>query len=413
VPSTSAARSAAPEPGGVRGEESFEGKTAHLLDATRLASLEAFIEEGQRASKIPGVAVAILQGGKVVFEKGFGVRALGTKDPVTPNTLFRVASITKPLTSLMVAALVAEGRFNWDTRVVDLYRGFAVGDADLTRKLTVRDSLCACTGIPYDNLGIDFEYSGVSAEMLIERMKALTPTAGFGEKIQESNPLIAAAGYVAAHALDPKMPLEEAYEKAMRDRVFGPLGMTATTFDPAVVARSEHASPHLRENLAFEWALSPPDVGAWITPINPSAGAWSTVSDLARVLAMELASGRAPDGKQVFAEKELLARREPRTHAGEKSRYGLGLYADNHRGLRVYGTAGHAPGYSSTLFFLPDHGVAGVLLTNADPPNLLASRFQRRVLEILFDGRDEAREELLLGLSRVPAKPRPTAETCT
>jgi CubicO group peptidase (beta-lactamase class C family) len=384
-------------------EETFEGKTAHALDATRLVSLEAFVEEGRRAAKIPGIAVAIVQGGKVVFAKGFGVRALGRRAPVTPNTLFRIASLTKPLTSLMVAALVTEGKLDWDTHVTELYRDFAVGDADLTKKMTVRDALCACTGVPYDNLGTDFEYLGVSAEKWLERTKELVPTTAFGETVQESNPMIAAAGYVAAHAFAPTKPLGEAYDRAMRDKVFGPLGMTATTFDPKVVARSEHASPHLRENVNFDWALAPSDVNAWLAPMNPSMGAWSTVSDLAKVLAMELANGRTPDGKQAFAEKELRARREPRARRSEKSRYGLGLYVDDYRGVRIYGTAGHAPGYSSDLFFLPDHDVAGVMLTNADPPSPLTSRFQRRVLELLFDGRDEAREDLLLDLKKQEA----------
>ena len=376
-------------------EETFEGKKAHPLDAARLASLEAFIEDGRRAAKIPGVAVAILQGGKVVFEKGFGVRALGKNDLVTPNTLFRIGSITKPLTSLMIAALVTDGRFDWDTRVTEVYPSFALGDAELTKKLTMRNILCACTGIPYDNVGTDFEYAGVTAEKWLERMKELTPTKGFGETIQESNPMLAAAGYVAAHAVDPKRPLAEAYDMAMRDKVFGPLGMKATTFDSNVAARSDHASPHIRD-AKFDWVLSPPDATAWFPAMNPAIGAWSTASDLAKVLEVELGNGKTADEKRVFAEKELLARREPQTSAGDKGSYGLGLYVDKIEGIRLYGTAGHSLGYSANMFFLPDQGVAAVMLTNVDPPNPLASRFRRRLFELLFDGRDEAREDLAL-----------------
>ncbi len=399
-PSASAAQSVSPAP--VAGE-TFEGKKAHPLDPARLASLEAFIEEGRRASKIPGVAVAVVQGGRVVFEKGFGVRALGEKDPVTPNTLFRIASLTKPLTSLMVAALVAEGRLDWSAHVTDLYRDFALGDAGLTKKVTIRDALCACTGIPYDNLGTDFEYAGVSVERWLGRMKELAPTAAFGEKVQESNPMVTAAGYVAGHAFAPKLPLGEAYDKAMRDEVFGPLGMKSTTFDPKAAARSDQASGHLRENAELEWVVSPPKVTAWMTLMNPSMGAWSTVSDLSKVLQMELAGGKAADGKQVFAEKELTARREVRARSNAESAYGLGMYVDDYRGVRIYGTAGHAPGYSSNLFFIPEQGVGAVILTNGDPPTPLTSRFQRRLLELLFDGHDEAREALLADLKKQEA----------
>ncbi len=395
TPSAAPSSTAEPEvvkPKGVA-EETFEGKKANTLDAARLASLEAFIEDGRRTAKIPGVAVAIVQDGKVVFEKGFGVEALGKEEPVTPNTLFRIASITKPLTSLMVAALVSEGKLDWDTRVTELYPGFAVGDAELTKKMTMRNMLCACTGIPYDNLGTPYQYSGVSAEKWLERMVELAPVAAFGEKIQESNPMFAAGGYVAAHSFNPNRPVAEAYEKAMRDKVFVPLGMTATTFDSKLVERSDHASPHLRD-LSFDASLSSSDGSGWFTLMNPGVGAWSTVSDLAKMLEMELGNGKSSEGKQVFAEKELLARRAPQIHGSDKGNYGLGLYVDENRGVRSYGTAGHAAGYTSTMFFLPDHGVAAVMLTNVGYPNPLTSQFQRKVLELLFDGRDEAKENL-------------------
>jgi CubicO group peptidase (beta-lactamase class C family) len=385
-------------------EETFAGKRAHPLDAVRLASLQAFIENGRREAKIPGIAVAVVQDGRVVFEKGFGVKALGKNDPVTPNTLFRIASITKPLTSLMIAQLVSEGKLRWDTQVTQLYPGFAVADGELTKKLTLRDLMCACTGIPDDNLGTPFEYSQVSAEKLLERMKTLSPTAAFGTAIQESNPMMAAAGYVSAHVLEPKKPLAQAYDDSMREKVFGPLAMSATTFDAKVVARSDHASPHLRENVEYAPVLSAIDAAEWVTPLNPAAGAWSTVSDLAKVLEMELASGKTHDGKQLFAAQELMARREPQGRCGEQCSYGLGFYVENVDGIRVDGTAGHAPGFSSSLFFLPDNGVAAVVLTNIDPPNPFTSAFERRLLELLFDGRDEATEALSRHLKRDEAR---------
>src|SRR5262249_38247388 len=152
----------------------------------------------------------------------FGVRELGKPEPVTPNTRFAIASLTKPLTTLMVAALVSEGKIAWETRVVDLYPSFALGDAELTKKLTVRHMLCQCTGVPYDNLGPHVDYAGVTPEKMIERMKALSPTAPLRDKFLYSNPMAAAGGYIAAHAYDPRAPLAVAYEKALRDKVLVP-----------------------------------------------------------------------------------------------------------------------------------------------------------------------------------------------
>ncbi|HVK70744.1 MAG TPA: serine hydrolase [Polyangium sp.] len=375
-------------------EESFKDKPAHTLDAARLQKLDAFLEESRSALKIPGLAVAIVQNGKVVLEKGYGVKELGKKAPVTPDTMFRIASMTKPLTSLMIAGLVDEGKFTWDTHVTELLPTFALGDAELTKRLSVRNILCACTGIPYDNVGTEFEYANVSPEKMLDRVKLLKPTTGFGETFQYSNTMIAAAGYVAAHAAEPKKPLAEAYEKTMKAKVFGPLGMKNTTFDAKVVARGDHASPHNR-NAKAEMELAPSDTAAWITPLNPGGGAWSTVRDLSKVLLMELAKGKTSDGKQVISEPNLLARREPQSRDGENASYGLALAAVTSYGVRFYGHGGGLAGYSSNMFFLPDHGIGAVILANIGAPDpLVYVQFRRKLFELLFDGRDEAVEDL-------------------
>jgi CubicO group peptidase (beta-lactamase class C family) len=374
-------------------EESFEGKAAQPLDAQKLGDLESFIEDGRRAWQIPGLAVAVVQGGKVVYERGFGTKQLGRRAPVTPNTMFRIASMTKPLTSLMMASLVDEGRFAWDTPVTTLLPSFALGDVELTKKLTMRNILCACTGIPYDNVGTVFESAGLSAEAVIERMKQLQPTTGYGETFQYSNAMIAAAGFVAAHAVAPKRPMADAYRAAMQTRLFAPLGMQHTTFDPKVVARADHALPHNR-NAKLQMELSRTDTSAWIDALNPGGGAWSTVHDLSRVLLMELARGKMADGKQLISETNLLVRREPQARAGEKYSYGLALDVEKYRDVRVYGHGGALMGYTSYMFFLPDHDVAAVMLTNVGFPNpFVHAQFRRKVLELLFGGRDEARED--------------------
>ncbi|WP_437677880.1 serine hydrolase domain-containing protein [Sorangium sp. So ce131] len=380
------------KPEGVE-EESFRGKAAHALDEGRLRELASFIEEGRRAANVPGIAVAILQGGKVVFERGFGVRELGKEAPVTPDTLFRLASTTKPLTSLMLAVLVDEGKFGWDTPVTQVFPAFAVGDAELTRRMTMQNLLCGCTGIPYDNLGTDFEYAGVTAEDALARLKDLAPTTAFGEAYQYSNALLAAAGYVAAHALYPRKPLGPAYYEAMRAKVFGPLGMKATTFDVAAVKRAEHASAHDRSP-SYDMAATPFPATGWTGPLDPSWGAWSSVRDLSRYLAMEMGKGKTPEGRRVVSEANLVKRWEPQARSGDMTRYGLAFAIETYRGVQVLGHPGGAWAYTSDLFFLPEHDVGAVMLSNVDSPNPFGGIFRRKLFELLFDGRDEAREDL-------------------
>ncbi|WP_438024004.1 serine hydrolase [Sorangium sp. So ce233] len=375
-------------------EESFEGKKAHVLDEARLRELESFIEEGRKTADVPGMAVAVLQGGKVVFERGFGVRELGKKDPVTPNTLFRIASTTKPLTSLMIAVLVDEGKFGWDTPVTQVLPSFAVGDAELTRRMTMQNLLCGCTGIPYDNLGTDLEYAAVTPEAALARMRDLAPTTGFGEAYQYSNALLAAAGYAAAHALYPKRPLGAAYYEAMRAKVFGPLGMRSTTFDVGAVKRADHASAHDRSP-SYEMVATPFPATHWTAPLDPSWGVWSNVRDLSKYLLMERGKGKTPEGKRVVSEANLLKRREPQSRSGDLTRYGLAFTIETYRGVQVLGHPGGAWAYGADLFFLPEHDVMAVMLTNVDFPNPFSIRvFRRKLFELLFDGRDEAREDL-------------------
>ena len=88
---------------------------------------------------VPGVSIAVVQGGDVVYLNGFGVRAFGSTQPVTPDTMMMIGSVTKSMTTMLAGTLVDDGRLTWDTRLVDLLPDFAVGDPELTRS-----SRCAC-----------------------------------------------------------------------------------------------------------------------------------------------------------------------------------------------------------------------------------------------------------------------------
>jgi CubicO group peptidase (beta-lactamase class C family) len=157
-------------------EESFKGKTARPLDPPRLRELERFAEAARAKLGIPGVGIALIQGGKISFEKGLGVRELGKPAPVTPRTLFLIGSITKSMTSLMMAALVDRGKLAWDTPVTELYPGFALGDPEATRKLKLQHTVCACTGLPRQDLEFLFEYQGITPERRLEEMRSMKLT---------------------------------------------------------------------------------------------------------------------------------------------------------------------------------------------------------------------------------------------
>ncbi|HKA88489.1 MAG TPA: serine hydrolase domain-containing protein [Haliangiales bacterium] len=374
-------------------KESFAGRKAHPFDAERQKQLGEFIEEWRKKTFVPGVAIAVTQGGKIVYEKGFGVRLLGKNDPVTPETLFMIGSNTKSLTSLLMARLVDRKVFSWSTPVTLLLPSFALGDEKVTRSLTMKHTVCACTGLPRQDLEFIFEYAHATPEDRVASMKAMVPTTGFGETFQYSNTMVSTGGYVAAHALHPTLKLGPAYDKAMQDEVFGPLGMRATTLDFRRAAAANHAMPHAR-GFAPEYRPIPLEWEGGVTSVRPAGAAWSNVRDMSRYVLVELAKGVTPEGKRVVSEDNLLARRDPQVKISDEASYGLGLMVTTDHGLAIVQHGGNNLGFSSDMYFLPEHDIGVVVLTNGGGTNPYMAAVRRRLFEILFDGKPEAAENL-------------------
>ena len=169
-----------------------------------------------KAVGVPGVAVAVLQEGKVVLAEGYGVRQLGRSEKVDAETLFMVGSNTKAMTTLMLAKLVDEGKMGWETPVTTLLPTFRLGDADTTRQVKVKHLVCACTGLPRQDLEWIFEYEGETPVNALDTLATMQPTSAFGEMFQYSNLLAAAAGFVGGHVAYPQQELGVAYDNAMQ-----------------------------------------------------------------------------------------------------------------------------------------------------------------------------------------------------
>lgn len=374
-----------------RGEarESFAGKKAHPLDSARLAELATFVEETQRRTGVPGVAVGIVENGKVVFSGGYGVRTLGKPEKVDGDTKFMVASNTKALATLMLAKLVDDKKLTWDTAATSLLPGFALGDADTTGKVQVKHLICACTGLPRQDMEWLFQWHGVTPADVMKLLGTMQPTTGFGELFQYSNPLAAAAGFIGGHVAYPKLELGAAYDKAMQTMVFDPLGMKVTTHDFARARRGNVAAPHAPD-IDGTTRLAIATVNEAIIPVRPAGGAWSSVNDMLAYVQMELAEGTLPDGSRYISRDALLARRAPQVAVGSDATYGMGLIVSNTYGTPVVHHGGDMIGFHSDMLWLPEHGVGAVILTNGDPGWLIRTMFRRKLLEVLFDGRPEA-----------------------
>ena len=382
--------------------ESFAGKKAHRLDDQRLAALTEFIETGRKQLDIPGVALGVVQDGKIVLAAGFGVREIGKATPVDAETLFITASNGKALTTLMLAKLVEAGKLSWDTPVSTLWPQFQLGDAAITRQVRVKHLICACTGLPRRDLEISFEGENATPATTMQLLATVQPTSQFGELFQYSNLMAAAGGYLGGHLLYPQHELGAAYDTAMQTLVFDPLGMKATTTDYARAQAGNHAAPHAR-NIDGNTVIASMGLNYADLPSRPSGAAWSNVHDMLRYVQMELANGLLPNGKRYIAENILLARREPQVTTGSDEYYGMGLKIDRIWGVPVIHHGGTMVGYSSDMIWLPEHGVGAVILTNADSGNALRARFRRRLLEVLFDGKPTAADDVASSAQQLTA----------
>lgn len=369
--------------------ETFAGKKAHTLDAARIAALSKFVEDGQKATGVPGVSVGIVQDGKVVFAGGFGVRDLGSDAKVDADTLYMIASNTKGLTTLLLAKLVEQGKITWKTPVTSLLPGFKLGDADTTSRVLVEHLICACTGLPRKDMEWLFQYQGLTPAGAMATLAAVQPTSKFGEMFQYSNLLAGAAGFVAGHVVYPDLELGAAYDKAMQTMVFDPLGMKATTFDYAKALSGNHASAHAPD-IDGKPAHAVFDLDYSVLPLRPAGAGWSNVNDMLKYVAMELANGTLPDDTRYIGKEPLLARREKKVPIGQDAVYGMGLMVDSTYGVPVVHHGGDLIGYHSDMIWLPEQNVGAVVLTNGDLGSVIRSSFQRKLLEVLFDGNPQA-----------------------
>ncbi|WP_243042802.1 serine hydrolase domain-containing protein [Dyella sedimenti] len=383
--------------------ESFAHRKAHALDAGRIEALKDFVDGARKAYDVPGVGLGLIDHGKVVFAGGLGVREVGKVDPIDAETLFMIASNTKALTTLMLARLVDEKKFGWDTPVVEVMPSFKLGNADTTRQVLIRHLICACTGMPRQDMEWLLNSRDATPETVMKALAGMQPTSKFGELFQYSNLMAAAAGYIGAHVLYPDLELGAAYDLAMQKQVFDPLGMRQTTFDYDRAMLGDHATPHGLD-VDGHVAVASMAINDTIRAARPAGAAWSSVADLLRYVQVELAEGLLPDGKRYVSKEALLERRKPNVAIGTTASYGMGLMVDRTWGVPVVHHGGDLAGFHSDMLWLPEQGVGAVILTNADTGAYLRGPFQRRLLEVLFDGKPLAQGDIDAGVKRLKAQ---------
>lgn len=262
-------------------------------------TLDAIVADVMAASDVPGVAVAVVHDGRVVVTKGYGLRETGTDDVVDAETVFQVASLSKPISSTVVAGVVGRGDVAWDQPVFELLPEFELGDDFVTDNVTIADLYSHRSGLPGKTAGNDLEQLGYERSEIVERLRYL-PLAPFRSTYSYSNfgltvgAMAAAAGYGTS------------FEQMADEVLFEPAGMTSTSFRHDDFAAEPNAAKlHVRVDGTFR-ARFTRDADAQA----PAGGASSNVVDLARWMILQLDEGRL-DGEQIIDAASLAASKRP------------------------------------------------------------------------------------------------------
>lgn len=364
-------------------DESLTGSAA-VWDDARSAALDAFILAGMQKLGVPGACVGLVCRGQPHHLAGFGVARAGAGEAVGPDTAFRIGSTTKSLTTVMMARMVEQGIFAWDTPVCELWPAFSLADPRLTRELRMRHTVNASTGMPRRDLALMFRFGGVTPEQRLEELREMAPTTGLGEVFQYSNHLVALGGFVAAKTAYPSLDLADAYSRAMSEWVFQPLGMSGSSISGADAPPTSAVAPHA---LDLEGGVTAIDdrLEHLVDAVAPAGAAWSSAVDMVKYLTLELNGGTLENGRRLVSGASLAARRTGGIKITGTEAYGLGLMNNTSLGVDLLHHGGNTLGFTSDLFFLPDLGIGAALLANLGQANGFREAVRRRILELAFD----------------------------
>lgn len=375
-------------------ETDLSGRSAQAIDDSLIARLERYVPRVLELFGVPGASMAIVQDGEVVYTRGFGVTEKGGEEPITPETHMMIGSTGKSMTTTMMASMVAEGLFRWDTPVVEVMPEFQFSNPELTRSITMENMVCACSGVPRRDFELFFNAQELSPEAVVRSLAEFELFTDFGETFQYSNQMVAVGGYAAAAAAGASFgELQQSYRRELESRILAPLEMDRTTLSfEEVMARDQHASPHsLRFGLSY--TPIPLEGERFVEPVAPAGGHWSTANDMARYMIMQLQNGVGPSGQRIVAGGPLLRTREGRVNVSAGTQYGLGWFVDRFKGIRMIHHGGNTVGFTSSFGFLPEKRLGVVILANAETANPALEQIRSFVFDNAFDDYDREQDE--------------------
>ncbi len=328
------------------------------------AAIDAAIKHSLDAWRVPGVAVAIVRDGEVIYLKGHGVKSLDADGPITPDTLFPIGSCTKAFTTTAMAILVDEGKMGWDDPVRKHLSFFHLGDPLADREVTLRDLVCHRTGLaPHDLL---WYRSPWPPEEVVRRVGLLPLDRPFRTTFQYQSTMFTAAGLaVASTAGQP-------WQDFVQTRLFDPLGMKSSCFTTTAAEKAADRAVGHRLN-----RLGRPEVVDYYPEKipDPAGSIHSTARDLARWAIFQLGDGKIGE-RRIGSAANLAETHTPqmviRLDGIERDlhpetvqmSYGMGWVLEDYRGVGLCSHAGAIDGFRAHITLIPEKKIGIVLLNN-------------------------------------------------
>ena len=345
------------------------GLASAATDASRDFSQEAreierIAEQMVARARIPGMAMAIVEDGKVVSLRGYGVTDSKLREPVTPDTAFRIASLSKAFAGTISGLLVRDGAMDWDSPIVNQLPAFTLRDGEAAQKITIRQILSHQVGLAYNTYDRDLE-ADQPYPLLAQKLSQAPLTCSPGECYGYQNIAFSLVGDMVFATTG------DFYAHQVEKRIFHPLGMFGATFGrDELEASPSWARPHVRSG--GTWVPVRPKENYYRVP--PAAGVNASARDMAQWLIAQM--GHRPDvlPPELLAEVQAPQVETPGEIRGSGWR-GERLRAAHYAlGWRVYDYAGHTlvfhggavQGYRALAGFVPERGVGIVVLWNSE-----------------------------------------------
>lgn len=324
-----------------------------LLD--NQAMINACVEAAMERVGTPGVAVAVVVDGELVYQQGYGVKKRGLGDPVTPQTVFRIGSVTKMMTAAAVMQQVEAGRVDLSDPVTRLIPDFEIASPWRGDQITVHHLLTHTSGFPDRFFFIDGDTGDEALSDWVESQDTAPLHVAPGAFWNYSNPNFMIAGLVAERAS------AKPYRLYMEENVWAPAGMTSTTLDPAeVMAWDDWAWGHYTDpNSGFEFTYDPDDYDNGAAA--PAGYAFSTAGDLVHWANLLMDGGHGVISPESAASMQA---HHVSIDFGPGQYYGLGVFSETFNGVEIKHHGGNIPGWGTALIWAPERRFAVAVLAN-------------------------------------------------